>query len=65
MSGARNFRFHREKPADPRNGGLPGRVLRVSSHNPAYEPFDIHDTDGASRDFAVMGRVRWAGITFS
>ncbi len=44
---------------------LPGRVLRVSSHNPAYEPFDIHDTDGADRDFAVMGRVRWAGITFS
>lgn len=44
---------------------LPGKVLRVSSHNPAYEPFDIHDMESSSRDFAVIGRVRWAGITFS
>jgi transcriptional regulator with XRE-family HTH domain len=44
---------------------LPGRVLRVSSHNPAYEPFDIQGHEPADRDFAVLGRVRWAGVAFS
>ena len=44
---------------------LPGKVLRVSSHNPAYEPFDIQGHEAADRDFAVLGRVRWAGVTFS
>lgn len=44
---------------------LPGKVLRVSSHNTAYEPFDIQGHEPADRDFAVLGRVRWAGVTFS
>lgn len=44
---------------------LPGRVLRVSSSNPSFESFDIHGNDDADRDFAVLGRVRWAGVTFS
>lgn len=42
---------------------LPGKVLRVSSYNPVYEPFDIQGHEDADRDFAVIGRVRWAGVT--
>ncbi|MDP3165141.1 MAG: LexA family transcriptional regulator [Hydrogenophaga sp.] len=44
---------------------LPGKVLRVSSYNQAYEPFDIQGTEDRDRDFQVIGRVRWAGVTFS
>lgn len=44
---------------------LPGKVLRVSSYNQAYEPFDIQGTEDRDRDFEVIGRVRWAGVTFS
>lgn len=44
---------------------LPGKVLRVSSYNPAYEPFDIQGYESTDRDFAVLGRVRWAGVTFN
>jgi transcriptional regulator with XRE-family HTH domain len=44
---------------------LPGKILRVSSCNPAYEPFDIQGYEGTDRDFAVLGRVRWAGISFN
>lgn len=41
---------------------LPGK-LRVSSANTEYAPFDV---DGAEeqRDFSVIGRVRWGGVTF-
>lgn len=41
---------------------LPGK-LRVSSANTEYAPFDV---DGAEehRDFSVLGRVRWGGVTF-
>lgn len=42
----------------------PGRVIRVSSNNDAYEPFDIIGGDDSQRDFEVIGRVRWAGVTF-
>jgi len=44
---------------------LPGKVLRVSSSNSAYESFDISGDDENSRDFQVLGRIRWAGVTFS
>jgi phage repressor protein C with HTH and peptisase S24 domain len=44
---------------------LPGKILRVSSYNPAYEPFDIQGHESTDRDFAVLGRVRWAGVTFN
>ena len=44
---------------------LPGKVLRVSSYNHDYEPFDIQGTEDRDRDFEVIGRVRWAGVTFS
>lgn len=44
---------------------LPGRVLRVSSSNLAFEAFDIKGADEDDRDFEVLGRVRWAGVTFS
>lgn len=44
---------------------LPGKVLRVSSYNQAYEPFDIQGMEDRDRDFQVIGRVRWAGVTFS
>lgn len=42
----------------------PGGILRVASKNPAYAPFDISVTDGDPQDFEVLGRVRWAGVTF-
>ena len=45
---------------------LPGKVLRVSSSNPEYAPFEIDGSDDDSqRDFAVLGRVRWGGVTFN
>ena len=44
---------------------LPDRVLRVSSYNEAYEPFDIKGHEDSDRDFAVIGRVRWGGVTFN
>lgn len=47
---------------------LPGRVLRVSSTNQDYAPFDIaggDDEADTERDFAVLGRVRWGGKTFN
>jgi phage repressor protein C with HTH and peptisase S24 domain len=44
---------------------LPGRVLRVSSRNSDFSSFDIQGHDESDeRDFAVLGRVRWAGVTF-
>ena len=36
---------------------MPGRVLRVSSKNPIYEPFDIRPGEPASNDVSVIGRV--------
>lgn len=44
---------------------LPGKILHVSSYNQAYEPFDIQGHEDPDRDFAVLGRVRWAGVTFN
>jgi phage repressor protein C with HTH and peptisase S24 domain len=44
---------------------LPGKILRVSSYNHDYEPFDIQGNEDRDRDFEVIGRVRWAGVTFS
>lgn len=45
---------------------LPGKVLRVSSANSEYSSFDIDGSDESSqRDFSVLGRVRWGGVTFS
>jgi phage repressor protein C with HTH and peptisase S24 domain/ribosome-binding protein aMBF1 (putative translation factor) len=44
---------------------LPGRVLRISSSNQNYQPFDIQAQEDVERDFAILGRVRWAGVTFS
>lgn len=42
---------------------LPGRVFRIRSLNPDYEPFEIKGTEEAERDFAIIGRVRWGGVT--
>lgn len=42
---------------------LPGRTLRVSSQNEEYSPFDI-GPDEPERDFAVLGRIRWGGVSF-
>jgi hypothetical protein len=41
---------------------LPGR-LRISSTNSEYAPFDV-DAVQEQRDFCVLGRVRWGGVTF-
>lgn len=42
---------------------LPGK-LRVSSANPEYAPFDVEGSE-EQRDFSVLGRVRWGGVTFN
>jgi phage repressor protein C with HTH and peptisase S24 domain len=39
---------------------LPGGILKVSSANPAYEPFEVN-MDQAPSDFAIIGRVVWFG----
>lgn len=44
---------------------LPGRVLRASSANSEYAPFDIDLSDESVRDFCVLGRVRWGALTFN
>lgn len=41
----------------------PGSRIRVASRNPEYEPFDVVLADNVP-DFEVLGRVRWAGVTF-
>lgn len=43
---------------------LPGKVLRVSSSNPDYAPFEITGFEESQRDFEVIGRVRWSGVTY-
>jgi transcriptional regulator with XRE-family HTH domain len=43
---------------------LPGKVLRVSSSNQEYEPFEISGFEESQRDFEVIGRVRWSGVTY-
>jgi len=42
----------------------PGGVLRVASKNESYTPFDINVNAEQLQDFEVLGRVRWAGVTF-
>ena len=39
---------------------LPGEVLKVSSTNPAYEPFTV-DMKNPPQDFNVIGKVVWFG----
>ncbi len=39
---------------------LPGSLLRITSTNPAYEPFSINLND-VPNDFAVVGKVVWYG----
>lgn len=39
---------------------LPGHRVRVTSDNPAYEPFDL-DLNTHQEELAVIGRVIWAG----
>ncbi|HEB5414356.1 TPA: helix-turn-helix transcriptional regulator [Klebsiella pneumoniae] len=39
---------------------LPGSILRVTSTNPAYEPFSV-DMNNLLGDFAVVGKVVWYG----
>ncbi|WP_454908403.1 XRE family transcriptional regulator [Variovorax gossypii] len=41
----------------------PGRVLRVTSRNQDFEGFDITPDEDNQRDFEILGRLRWAGIT--
>lgn len=40
---------------------LPGASVKVSSDNPAYEPFVLMLADMESQDFAILGRVVWSG----
>lgn len=41
----------------------PGRVLRVSSRNLDYDAFELVPDEDNQRDFEILGRLRWAGIT--
>jgi phage repressor protein C with HTH and peptisase S24 domain len=43
---------------------LPGRVFRISSSNEDYAPFEVKVREDAQRDFSIIGRVRWGGVTF-
>lgn len=40
---------------------LPGGVVRVSSDNPAFAPFDIKADDIGGPDPAIIGRAVWTG----
>ena len=42
---------------------FPKGVLHVSSANEEFAPFEIPASD-EGRDFKILGRVRWGGITF-
>jgi phage repressor protein C with HTH and peptisase S24 domain len=42
---------------------MPGKVFRIRSLNPDYATFDIKGDEETERDFAIIGRVRWAGVT--
>jgi phage repressor protein C with HTH and peptisase S24 domain len=42
---------------------IPGKAFRIRSLNEDYASFDIKGTEEAERDFAIIGRVRWAGVT--
>lgn len=39
---------------------LPGRQVKVTSDNPAYEPFQLN-LDATGEDLAIIGRVVWSG----
>lgn len=40
---------------------LPGGVIKVTSRNPAYDPFSVNAIDvESSEDFSIIGRVVWA-----
>lgn len=39
---------------------LPGRKVKVTSDNPAYEPFELA-LDAPGEDLAIIGRVVWSG----
>lgn len=39
----------------------PGGIIRVTSDNPAYEPFEVKAQEMEVNDFAIIGRVVWAG----
>lgn len=41
-----------------------GKAFRIRSLNEDYAPFEIRgEKEEAERDFAIIGRVRWAGVT--
>ncbi|WP_275100104.1 S24 family peptidase [Sedimenticola hydrogenitrophicus] len=39
---------------------LPGRQVKVTSDNPAYEPFNL-SLEAPGEDLAIVGRVVWTG----
>lgn len=41
----------------------PGHRIRVSSRNHEYEAFEVQLVEGQT-EFEILGRVRWAGVTF-
>ncbi|MDB5965439.1 MAG: putative phage repressor [Polaromonas sp.] len=43
---------------------LPGRVLRVSSSNDRYPPFEMKLDEESQANVDIVGRVRWGGVTF-
>ena len=39
---------------------LPGNIIKISSDNPTYEPFEVNAAD-KHEDIAIIGRVVWTG----
>ena len=40
---------------------LPGQKLRISSDNPAYQPYELKLDEAANDELAIIGRVVWSG----
>jgi phage repressor protein C with HTH and peptisase S24 domain len=40
---------------------LPGSVIKVSSDNSAYSPFELKAAELEQNDFSIVGRVVWTG----
>ena len=41
---------------------LPGGMIRVTSDNPAFEPWSLDQTNaGEGSDVRILGRVVWSG----
>jgi phage repressor protein C with HTH and peptisase S24 domain len=40
---------------------LPNSIVKVTSDNPVYQPFDIDLSDNSSSEISIIGRAVWFG----